>query len=96
MVRHICDTTGVVIASSDVAGSTALPRLEFLFSGLCVCGSDPKRRWHTGRPYSRDGLNMVWYALVLTTIQYNTIRYDAMRCDAMRCDAIRRDAECLK
>ena len=30
------DTTGVVIAPSDVASSTALHRLEFLFCGLCV------------------------------------------------------------
>ena len=36
MVKNVGDTTGVVIAPSDVAGSTALHRLEFLFCGLCV------------------------------------------------------------
>ena len=36
MVKHVGDTTGVVIAPSDIAGSTALHRLEFLFCGLCV------------------------------------------------------------
>ena len=37
MVKHVGDTTGVMIASSDVAGSTELHSLEFLFCGLCVC-----------------------------------------------------------
>ena len=36
MAKHVGDTTGVVIAPSDVAGSTALHRLEFLFCDLCV------------------------------------------------------------
>ena len=30
MAKHVGDTTGVVIAPSDVAGRTALHRLEFL------------------------------------------------------------------
>ena len=36
MVKHVGDTTGVVVAPSDIAGSTALHRLEFLFCSLCV------------------------------------------------------------
>ena len=41
MAKHVGDTTGVVIAPSDVAGSTALVSdLRF----VCV---GPKRRWHT-------------------------------------------------
>ena len=36
MVKHVGNTTGVVIAPSDEAGSTTLHRLEFLFCGLCV------------------------------------------------------------
>ena len=55
MAKHVGDTTGVVIAPSDVAGSTALHRLEFL---ICVCGSQ------TQVAYSRDGLTMAWYARV--------------------------------
>ena len=54
MAKHVGDTTGVVIAPSDVMGSTALHRLEFLFCNLCV--------WV---PNSRDGLTMAWYARVL-------------------------------
>ena len=60
MAKHVGDTTGVVIAPSDVAGSTALHRLEFLFCDLCVCG------FQTQVAYSRDGLTMAWYARVLT------------------------------
>ena len=61
MVKHVGDTTGVVIAPSDVAGSMALHSLEFLFCGLCVWipNADPAA-------YSRDGLTMAWYAQVLT------------------------------
>ena len=49
-----------MIAPSDVAGSSALHRLEFLFCDLCV--------WITnaGGAYSRVGLAMAWYARVLT------------------------------
>ena len=36
MAKHVGDTTGVVIAPSDVAGSMALHRLEFLFCDLFV------------------------------------------------------------
>ena len=36
MTKHVGDTTGVVIAPSDVAGSTAMHRLEFLYCDLCV------------------------------------------------------------
>ena len=37
MAKHVGDTTGVVIAPSDVAGSTALHRLEFMCSYIiCV------------------------------------------------------------
>ena len=42
MAKHVGDTTGGVIAPSDVAGGTALHRLEFL-RFVCV---GPKRRWH--------------------------------------------------
>ena len=59
MVKHVGDTTGVVIAPSDVAGSTALHRLRFCFA-ICVCGSQ------TQVAYSRDGLTMAWYARVMT------------------------------
>ena len=63
MVKHVGDTTGVVIAPSDVAGSTALHRLEFLFCGVCVCGSQRQEA------YSKDGLTMAWYARVLTNLE---------------------------
>ena len=36
MAKHVGDTNGAVIAPSDIAGSTALHRLEFLFCDLCV------------------------------------------------------------
>ena len=36
MVKHVGDITGVMLAPSDVACSTALHRLEFLFCGPCV------------------------------------------------------------
>ena len=48
-----------VIEPSDVAGSTALHSLEFLFCGLCVYGSQ------THVAYSRDGLITAWLARVL-------------------------------
>ena len=36
MAKHVGHTNGAVIAPSDIAGSTALHRLEFLFCDLCV------------------------------------------------------------
>ena len=57
MAKHVGDTTGVVIAPSDVACST--PRVSVL-RFVCVCGSQ------TQLAYSRDGLTMACYARVLT------------------------------
>ena len=46
MAKHVGDTTGVVIAPSDVAGSTALHCLKFLFCDLCVWVPNADL-WHT-------------------------------------------------
>ena len=59
MARHVGETTGDVIAPSDVASSTALRASNFCFA-VCVRGSQ------TQVAYSRDDLTMSWYARVLT------------------------------